>query len=69
MTLFQNGQSIQPNGQIKLIIPCDTTELEGLNLMLLSENGELIVIDYTIAEDHIEFVTDKVGVFMLVKAE
>ena len=67
VTLLNGAESIQPDGMIRLSIPCEEEELEGLKLMLLTEEGELVEVEYEVIEGKLVFETDKIGVFLLVE--
>ena len=67
VTLLNGAESIQPDGVIRLSIPCEEEELEGLKLMLLTEEGELVEVEYEVIEGELVFETDKIGVFLLVE--
>ena len=68
VSLLKETESVQPNGAIRLRIPCVEEEVRGLKLVLMCENGELIEIEYEIINGEIVFETDKVGVFLLMEA-
>ena len=52
---------------IRLSIPCEEERIEGLKLLLLTEEGELIEIEYEIIDGEIVFETDRIGVFLMVE--
>lgn len=69
-TLIKDEQSIQPSGKVKLSIPVDdeTAALEGKKLMLLQEDGTLLEIEYEIIDGQIVFITEELGVFLLMES-
>ena len=67
VALLNGEESVQPEGMIRLSIPCEEERIEGLKLMLLTEEGELIEIEYEIIDGEIVFETDRIGVFLMVE--
>lgn len=67
VALLNGEESVQPEGMIRLSIPCGEEQLEGLKLMFLTEEGELIEIEYEIIDGEIVFETDQIGVFLMVE--
>ena len=67
VALLNGEESVQPEGMIRLNIPCGEEQLEGLKLMFLTEGGELIEIEYEIIDGEIVFETDQIGVFLMVE--
>ena len=71
-TLIKEGEVIQPAGQVKLSIPVDEETLaaiEGKVLMLLREDGTLVEVPFEIIDGEIVFLTDELGVFLLMEPE
>ena len=69
-TLIKDEQSIQPSGKVKLSIPVDAetaAAMEGKKLMLLREDGTLLEIEYEIIDGQIVFITEELGVFLLME--
>jgi len=70
--LVKDGQTFQPTGKVKLSIPMDEealAQLEGKVLMLLREDGTLVEIAYEIVDGQLVFLTDSLGVFLLMNPE
>lgn len=70
--LVKDGESIQPSGKVKLTIPVDEetiAAMEGKVLMLLREDGTLVEIPYEIVDGEIVFLTEEVGVFLLMEMQ
>lgn len=68
--LVKDGQNIQPSGKVKLTIPVDeetVAALEGKVLMLLREDGTLVEVPYEVVDGEIVFITEEVGVFLLME--
>ncbi len=71
-TLVKDGETIQPTGKVKLTIPVEEetlAALEGKVLMLMREDGTLIELEYEIIDGEIVFLTDELGVFLLMIPE
>ncbi len=71
-TLVKDGETIQPTGKVKLTIPVEEetlAALEGKVLMLMREDGTLIELEYEIIDGEIVFLTDELGVFLLMTPE
>ena len=69
-TLIKDEQSIQPSGKVRLSIPVDAetaAAMEGKKLMLLREDGTLLEIEYEIIDGQIVFITEELGVFLLME--
>ena len=69
-TLIKDEQSIQPSGKVKLSIPVDdetAAAMDGKKLMLLREDGTLLEIEYEIIDGQIVFITEELGVFLLME--
>ncbi len=67
-TLVKDGETIQPTGKVKLTIPVEEetlAALEGKVLMLMREDGTLIELAYEIIDGEIVFLSDELGVFLL----
>ena len=69
VSMLKEGNAIQPAAAVKLSIPVVEEEVTGLKLMLMTEDGELLEIEYEIIDGKIVFATDAVGVFLFVDAE
>ncbi len=70
--LVKDGQTIQPTGKVKLTIPMTEealAQLENKLLMLLCEDGTLVEIAYEIVDGQLVFLTDSLGVFLLMTPE
>ncbi len=70
--LVKDGQTIQPTGKVKLTIPMTEealAQLENKLLMLLREDGTLVEIAYEIVDGQLVFLTDELGVFLLMTPE
>ena len=66
VSLLKEGTSIQPNSKVKLSIPVVEEEIFGLKLMLMTETGELIELEYEIIDGVLVFETEMVGIFLFV---
>ena len=69
VSLLKEGNAIQPAATVKLSIPVVEEEVTGLKLMLMTDSGELVEVEYEIVDGVIVFATDMVGVFLFVDAE
>lgn len=69
VSMLKDGNVIQPAATVKLSIPVAQDEVTGLKLVLMTENGELIEIEYEIIDGVVVFETDLVGVFLFVDDE
>jgi len=70
--LLKEGESIQPTGKVKLTIPVleeTLSSLEGKVLMLLRPDGTLVEIAYEVIDGELVFITDELGVFLLMQPE
>ena len=70
MFSVSSEQSIQPLGKVRLSIPMDAetaAAMEGKKLMLLREDGTLLEIEYEIIDGQIVFITEELGVFLLME--
>lgn len=68
VSLLKEGASIQPSSKVKLSIPVVEEEVAGLKLVLMTETGELIELEYEIIDGVMIFETEMVGVFLFVDA-
>lgn len=67
--LLEKGEAIEPNGSIKVSIQLEEgADLTGKQLMLLTAEGELVEIAYEVVEGKLTFVTEAIGIFVLVDA-
>ena len=67
--LLEKGEAIEPNGSIKVSIQLEEgADLTGKKLMLLTAEGELVEIAYEVVEGKLTFVTEAIGIFVLVDA-
>ncbi len=70
--LVKDGENIQPSGAVKLRIPVGeetAATLEGKVLMLLREDGTLVEVPFEVIDGEIVFLTEEVGVFLLMAPE
>ena len=68
VSLLKEGASIQPSSKVKLSIPVVEEEVSSLKLVLMTETGELIELEYEIIDGVMVFETEMVGVFLFVDA-
>ena len=67
--LLEKGEAIEPNGSIKVSIQLEEgADLTGKKLMLLTAEGELVEIAYEVVDGKLTFVTEAIGIFVLVDA-
>ena len=67
--LLEKGEAIEPNGSIKVAIQLEEgADLTGKQLMLLTAEGELVEIAYEVVDGKLTFVTEAIGIFVLVDA-
>ena len=67
--LLEKGEAIEPNGSIKVSIQLEEgADLTGKKLMLLTAEGELVEVAYEVVEGKLTFVTEAIGIFVLVDA-
>ncbi len=69
ISLVFEGESVQPQGSVKVSIPMteeDISAMEGKTLMLLTEDGELIEVVWEIIDGKLVFSADVLGMFVVV---
>lgn len=67
--LLEKGEAIEPNGSIKVAIQLEAgADLTGMKLMLLQTDNTLVEIAYEVAGGKLTFVTEAIGIFVLVDA-
>jgi len=65
LTLLKDGAETMPQRGLTVKLPLENTApLEGLQLMLILEDGALMEIEYEIQDGMIVFITSQTGVFV-----
>ena len=65
VALFEKGVETEPVGILTVKLPIeDETALAGLKLMLVTEDGTLLEIEYEIQDGMIVFKTNQTGTFV-----